>query len=160
MTANEFNSAVDEWADKLFRFALKSIGDSHDAKDIVQLSFETLWIHISEVPLEKCKSYLFTVAYRKCMDIHRMRKRTQFVPDIPEAISDPDYKKENREYIDIALLSLDEQSKTLILLKDYEGYNYDEICKITLLSLAQVKVYLHRARKNLKNYLVENKQII
>jgi RNA polymerase sigma-70 factor (ECF subfamily) len=41
----------------------------------------------------------------------------------------------------------------LVLLKDYEGYNYEEIGQITGLNESQVKVYLHRARLNLRNYL-------
>ena len=59
-----------------------------------------------------------------------------------------------------ALARLDEQSRALVLLKDYEGYSYDEIAEITDLSESQVKVYLHRARKTLKEYLVSVEKII
>jgi RNA polymerase sigma-70 factor (ECF subfamily) len=46
------------------------------------------------------------------------------------------------------------------LLKDYEGYSYDEIGKIMNLSESQVKVYLHRARLQLKDYLVKVENVI
>ena len=46
------------------------------------------------------------------------------------------------------------------MLKDYEGYNYEEIGKITGLSESQVKVYLHRARITLRNYLVSRENVM
>jgi len=50
---------------------------------------------------------------------------------------------------------LSETQRSLVLLKDYEGYSYEEIGRITALSESQVKVYLHRARVQLKEYLVK-----
>ena len=46
------------------------------------------------------------------------------------------------------------------MLKDYEGYSYEEIGKITDLNESQVKVYLHRARITLKNYLVSPEHVM
>jgi DNA-directed RNA polymerase specialized sigma24 family protein len=46
------------------------------------------------------------------------------------------------------------------MLKDYEGYSYTEIGKITNLSESQVKVYLHRARLQLRNYLVTVENVL
>ena len=51
-------------------------------------------------------------------------------------------------------------SARIVLLKDYEGYSYEEIGKITGLSESQVKVYLHRARLQLKNYLVKADNVL
>jgi DNA-directed RNA polymerase specialized sigma24 family protein len=47
-----------------------------------------------------------------------------------------------------------------VMLKDYEGYSYDEIGKIMSLSESQVKVYLHRARLQLKEYIVKIENVI
>ena len=58
-----------------------------------------------------------------------------------------------------ALNQLNETQKSLVLLKDYEGYNYQEIGEIMNLSESQVKVYLHRARLQLRNYLVSKENI-
>jgi RNA polymerase sigma-70 factor (ECF subfamily) len=46
------------------------------------------------------------------------------------------------------------------MLKDYEGYSYEEIGKITGLNESQVKVYLHRARITLRNYLVSRENVL
>jgi RNA polymerase sigma-70 factor (ECF subfamily) len=59
-----------------------------------------------------------------------------------------------------ALNRLNETQRSLVLLKDYEGYNYQEIGKITGLSESQVKVYLHRARLALRNYLVSPENVL
>ena len=59
-----------------------------------------------------------------------------------------------------ALAQLDEKARALVLLKDYEGYSYEEIGRITDLSDSQGKVYLHRARKVLKDYLVRVENVI
>ena len=55
---------------------------------------------------------------------------------------------------------LTDTQRSLVLLKDYEGYSYQEIGQITALSESQVKVYLHRARVQLKNYLVKPENVI
>jgi RNA polymerase sigma-70 factor (ECF subfamily) len=160
MTTSEYNQSVHEWADGLFRFALKSIGDKDEAKDVVQQAFAVLWEKRTDVPPDKGKSFLFTVAYRKCMDYHRGRERirnTEIIPDnfLTEHPKNNDLKK----ILHQALCRLEPQSRNLVMLKDYEGYSYEEIARLTDLNETQVKVYLHRARKVLKNYLV-NKDLI
>jgi RNA polymerase sigma-70 factor (ECF subfamily) len=59
-----------------------------------------------------------------------------------------------------AINRLNETQRSLVMLKDYEGYSYDEIGKITGLKESQVKVYLHRARIILKDYLVSKENVL
>jgi RNA polymerase sigma-70 factor (ECF subfamily) len=65
----------------------------------------------------------------------------------------------SRQYSDLseilneALQKLNEVQRSVIMLRDYEGYSYDEIGEITGLSESQVKVYIFRARVLLKNYI-------
>ncbi len=65
-----------------------------------------------------------------------------------------------KKILNEALSLLSETQRSLVLLKDYEGYNYHEIGQITGLSESQVKVYLHRARIQLKNYLVKAENVL
>ncbi len=158
MNVKEYNLCVGEWSDALFRFACKCTGQADDANDVVQSSFEVLWQKKDDVPYEKGKSFLFQVAYNHSVNNYRKRAKVVYT-DMPESSytqSDPDLKK----ILDRALSQLDEQSRALVLLKDYEGYRYEEIAQITELSETQVKVYLHRARKVLKEYLVSVENII
>ena len=55
---------------------------------------------------------------------------------------------------------LSETQRSLVMLKDYEGYSYEEIGKIMNLNESQVKVYLHRARLQLKEYIVKVENVI
>ncbi len=160
MDAKNYNVCVQDWADALFRFACKCTGNEEDARDIVQSSFETLWQKKENVPEEKGKSFLFQVAYNQSVDMYRKKKRVHLTDEIKtnEAMkpTNPDLKR----ILERALARLDEQARALILLKDYEGYKYEEIAQITGLNDTQVKVYLHRARKTMKDYLVSVEKII
>jgi len=161
MTTSEYNTCVRELADGLYRFACKSIGDSEEAKDMVQQAFTVLWEKREEVPPEKGKSFLFTVAYRKCMDVHRARERLTDTERMQEHfLTEQPVQHDIKKILQKALATLDTQSRNLVMLKDYEGYSYDEIGKVTGLNSTQVKVYLHRARKVLKNYLVSKEHVI
>ena len=65
-----------------------------------------------------------------------------------------------KKVLEEALARLNETQRSLVLLKDYEGYSYEEIGEITGLNESQVKVYLHRARIQLKNYLVKLENVL
>lgn len=158
MDAKEYNNCVKEWSDALFRFACKCTGNADDANDVVQNSFEVLWQKKEDIMEGKAKAFLFQVAYRQSVDNFRKRSRISFT-DVPEESythSNPDLKR----VLERALAQLDDQARALVLLKDYEGYRYDEIAQITELTESQVKVYLHRARKTLKDYLVSVEHVI
>jgi len=64
-----------------------------------------------------------------------------------------DHSFENKEIIDLALSLLPPMQKSIVLLRDLEGYAYDEIGEILEISDSQVKVYLYRARKKMKKQL-------
>lgn len=161
MTEKEYNKCVDLYSDNLFRFIVKNLGHTEDARDVVQNAFEILWKHCQEVPFEKGKSYLFTVAYHNMIDHVRKVKRITLVENFKEESRIADTNVHNaREVMEKALAHLSEVQRSLILLKDYEGYSYEEIGTIMELNPSQVKVYLHRARLHLKEYLVKMQNVI
>lgn len=160
MELNDYNACVKDWADAIFRFARKCTGNEEDARDVVQGSFEVLWKKRAEVAKEKGKAFLFQVAYHQSVDQYRKQKRILLSEPAEDNQVTTTMQTDLKRILDKALSQLDEQSRALVLLKDYEGYNYDEIGQITGLTQAQVKVYLHRSRKTLKNYLVSVENII
>jgi RNA polymerase sigma-70 factor (ECF subfamily) len=160
MQLNDYNACVNQWADALFRFALKHSGNREDARDIVQSSFEVLWQKRKEVDFAKGKAFLFQVAYNLGVSAYRKKKESHInLVTENSPVADRHYPDLKR-LLDKALLQLDEEARALVLLKDLEGYSYDEIANISGLNETQVKVYLHRARKILKNYLVSVERII
>ena len=76
MTVEEYNKSVDLYSDNIYRFILKNIKNTHEAEDIVQDTFEKLWVRSSEVSFEKVKSYLFTAAYHTMIEKLRKNKRS------------------------------------------------------------------------------------
>jgi len=50
--------------------------------------------------------------------------------------------------------------RAVLLLRDYEGYSYDEIGEMCNLSETQVKVYIYRARLFMKNYIVSPEYVV
>jgi RNA polymerase sigma-70 factor (ECF subfamily) len=145
----------------VYRFILKNLRHEEDARDVVQTAFEKMWRNRNEVDAQKSKSYLFTVAYHQMIDHIRKVKRIQLREEFSEEIKVQNRPVNNlKKVLEVALARLSETQRSLVLLKDYEGYSYDEIGKITGLNESQVKVYLHRARVQLKEYLVKMENVI
>jgi RNA polymerase sigma factor (sigma-70 family) len=156
MTEKDFNNCVDAYSDGVYRFIVKNLGHEADAQDIVQTAFEKLWVNRAKVETEKSKSYLFTIAYHQMIDHIRKDKRNNTTDNFEEVKSNVNISA-NGELKQILLKAINELNptqKSLVLLKDYEGYSYQEIGEIMDLSESQVKVYLHRARLLLKEKLV------
>lgn len=161
MTIEEFNTCVDMYADNLYRFILKSVKDTDKAKDIVQDTYEKLWLKVSDVESTNAKSYMFTTAYRTMIDQFRKDNKQEKMEEAHLYLH-----SHNKSYSDLkeilneAVSKLPEVQRSVIMLRDYEGYDYTEIGQITRLNESQVKVYIFRARKFLKTYIGSMEAVI
>lgn len=154
MTAKEYNTAVDQFSDNIYRFALKHLRNEMSARDIVQETFTKVWIKHEEISYEKVKSYLFTTAYHAIIDWVKKDGRNGDFEQVTNTHSTEfSTSFDLQEILNEALDRLPEIQKTVVLLRDYEGYNYGEIAEVTGLNESQVKVYIFRARQTLKEYL-------
>jgi RNA polymerase sigma factor (sigma-70 family) len=156
MTEIEYNDCVTQYADGVYRFIVKNLCNQADAQDIVQASFEKLWINREAVITASSKSYLFTIAYNQMIDHIRKTKRITLKEDFSNSnLTTTTETNQLKKALNEALAQLTDTQRSLVLLKDYEGYSYAEIGEITNLSESQVKVYLHRARLQLRDYIVK-----
>ena len=154
MTTKEYNLAIDAYSDNIYRFALKHLKNEMSAKDVVQETFMKVWVKHEEVAYEKVKSYLFTTAYHAIVDWVNKEKRNGDYEKVEHtATTEFSISFDLEKILNEALDKLPEIQKTVVLLRDYEGYNYAEIAEITALSESQVKVYNFRARQALKDYI-------
>lgn len=161
MTVSEYNNSVDKFSDGIYRFILKNIADEEHSKDIVQESFLRLWEKRQNVTFEKVKTYLFTTAYHLMIDLIRKNKyRAAYESQFNEIESGTTGFTDLGEILEMAVEKLPEIQKSAILLRDYEGYSYQEIGEITGLNESQVKVYIYRARMFLKQYIGSMDKVI
>lgn len=143
-----------EYSARLYRFVFKSLRNAEDAHDVVQDTYAKLWLHRHKVEWDKAKSWLFTVAHNGLLNLLKTRNRLELVDDFSK--NEPgatDSRAELKEIVDQCLALLPPAQRSVILLRDLEGYEYREIGEILELSESQVKVYLFRARQKIKTHL-------
>lgn len=161
MTVEEYNRAVDVYADNLYRFVVKNLKNEVMSSDIIQDTFEKLWMKLEEVSALKVKSYLFTSAYHTMIDYIRKEKRyADADPANMYELSSRDQYSDLGEVLERAVRNLPEDQRAVVMLRDYEGYSYREIAEITGLNESQVKVYIYRARVYLKGYIGSMEKVI
>jgi RNA polymerase sigma-70 factor (ECF subfamily) len=151
----EYNDVVKNHSNSLYGFAVRFLRNKDDARDIVQDSFEKLWLNCEKVEVTKAKSWLFTCTYNAMINFSYRRQRMISVAnnDLPEEGVHYNHPFESQQVIDLAVSILPPIQKSIILLRDLEGYAYEEIGEILNISPSQVKVYLFRARSKVKNQL-------
>jgi RNA polymerase sigma factor (sigma-70 family) len=152
MPHNLYNQSVNDFSNRVCRFVDKLLMDSVVAKDITQEAYMRLWEKRDSVDFEKVRAWLFTTAYRLSMDHIQRQKRFDREEHIPEFWVEPE-NPDLKRIVNESLALLSEVQRSIVLLKDYEGYSYDEIGEMLNLSEQQVKVYLFRARKKVKEYI-------
>lgn len=158
MTVAEYNLCVEDYADSIYRFIKKNLRDEHRSEDIVQDTFAKMWEKHESVNFEKAKSYLYTTAYHTMLDIIKKEKRMSVEEEIVTTSHTFNHYNDISEIMNEAVKRLPASQRSSLMLRDYEGYSYKEIEEITGLKESQVKVYIYRARKYLKEYIgsIEN----
>ena len=161
MTTREYNQAVEDFADGIFRFALKHVKNEMTAKDIVQEAFTRVWVRRESIHVKAVKTYLFKTTYTVLVDwIKKEQINTGLDGQEYLASAHTNGSPDLNEVLEEALNRLPEIQKSVVLLRDYEGYSYEEIGSIVNLTESQVKVYIFRARQALKHYLVQIDYVI
>lgn len=161
-----FNEIVNRYRNTLILFILRYVKNVEIAEDLAQDTFVYVLINKKEYDFKySLKTYLFTIA--KCRAINYIKKQkrnVQFSDMILEDLHIMDMdesliKKENKEIILNALSKIKIEYQILIYLRDIQGFNYKEICKILDKTMAQVKISIYRARKSLEKVLREEGEI-
>lgn len=154
MTSQEYNAIVKEYNVRIFRFLVKNLGETELSKDLLQETFMKLWEHKDRIKIESVKSWLFTTAYHAILKQISTRNKTT-IRDVTEMELQEKANDsfENKQLFEHYLPLLPTIQRSILVLKDLEGYNYKEIGELLSISDSQVKVYLFRARQKLKDLL-------
>lgn len=140
----------------LARYLLK---DASEAEDATQEAFIKLWNHREAIDPERVRPWLMKVTRNACLDrLRRRRPETELNDTEVSPTHGPMQDVERSElgrFLQAAVASLREPYRSLVVLRDLQQHSYEEVADATELSLTQVKVYLHRARKQLREQLAE-----
>jgi RNA polymerase sigma-70 factor (ECF subfamily) len=155
MTKDDFIICAKQFTPNLLRFSKRVAGSAIESEDIVQECFEVLWKNRDKVELKSAKSYLFSVAHKKIIDTFRADVKMQDFESVSTELIGKQDETDDQQLVKLALNQIPVIFKELLILRDLESYSYKEIEEITHLTEAQVKVYLFRARKAIKEKILE-----
>jgi RNA polymerase sigma-70 factor (ECF subfamily) len=153
----------------LYRHAARIVGPGPDAEDVVQDSYLSAWRSIRSFEGTSFRAWLFRIVTNRALDRVRARKRRPELPlDPPDdedmvwaepATPGPDLleiasAREALVVVEEALRDVPEEQRAALLLRDVEGFAYDEIALMTNAEIGTVKSRIHRARLAVRNELI------
>lgn len=162
MTTEEFKSDVLPIKNKLYRFALRILGNSEEAQDVVQEIFIRLWSKRDKISeYRSIEAFAMTMTRNLCLD--KLKSPSSKIEKLDEtrAMTDnrtPYTETETSDTLKMVFKVMDglpEQQRMVIHLRDVEGCDFDEIAEVTGLSLNNVRVNLSRARKKIRDTLIK-----
>jgi RNA polymerase sigma factor (sigma-70 family) len=161
-----FSVLVEKYQKLVYTLALKLLKRPEDAEEMAQDTFIKAFQKLDSYEgKSKFSTWLYSITYNGCISELRKR-RIEFKSLDDTRISDQDelkmhdyyreVKKEDQEkYLNLALEKLPEDDQVLVTLYYYENQSMDEISTITGLTVSNIKVKIHRARKKMYEILHE-----
>ena len=161
-----FSFLVERYQNMVYSLALKLLKNAEDAEEMAQDTFIKAFQKLDTYEgKSKFSTWLYSITYNACISELRKR-RIQFSSLEDQRFSDQDEmkmfdyfsetKKEDQEkYLNIALGKSPEDDQVLVTLYYYESQSMDEISMITGLTVSNIKVKIHRARKRMYSILHE-----
>jgi RNA polymerase sigma-70 factor (ECF subfamily) len=165
MDSREFKSRVLPVSHKIYRYALRLLGNMHDAEDVVQDIWLRLWDRRDRLgDVKNIEAFAFRMTRNLCLDRIKLKKpqyyddREEMAFRFEEADTKPDPEqslqlKNTMEMLERIISNLPEQQQTLLHMREVEGLEYEEIAGMTGLEINTIRVNLSRARKKLRDTL-------
>ena len=160
-----FGVLVRKYQDRLFNSVVHAMGNVEDARDVVQEALVQAFLRLETF---QHSSAFYTWLYRIAFNVaasHRRRKHVMVsVEQVREASGQepvdtgppPEERLEREErcqQVRQAIAVLSEEHRAVLVLRDMEGFGYEEIAEILALPVGTVRSRLHRARMQLREIL-------
>jgi RNA polymerase sigma-70 factor (ECF subfamily) len=154
----------------LYRHAARIVGPGADAEDVVQDAFLSAWKSIRSFEGTSFRAWLFRIVTNRALDRVRSRKRRAELPLEPAddeevtwaepvapgpELADIAASREALAVVEEALRNVPEDQRAALLLRDVEGFAYEEIAIMTSVEIGTVKSRIHRARVAVRNTLIQ-----
>ena len=168
--ARAFEQLALEIERPLYRHATRMLGHD-DAEDAVQDALLSAWKSMASFEGTSFRAWMFRIVTNRALDRLRSRKRHPELPLDPPAESDdsaswaepvasgPDLAdlaadREALSVVEHALATIPPDQRAALLLRDVEGFAYEEIAMITSTEIGTVKSRIHRGRLAVRNVLI------
>ena len=156
----QYQQAIAQYRQRVYSFAHYSLRAREDAEDITQEVFIKLWQNWQKIDHDKLNAWLMRVAHNAVIDLVRRRKNpAELIDDYAEPEDQASTSEEAsakvdqeafREELMSSICALDDPFRSIIIMRDVQGMSYTDIQHTLDMSESQVKVYLHRARRRLR----------
>lgn len=156
-----FSQLYKKLATDLHNFVYYKFGSSVSPEDKVQEAFIKLWKHCKETPIDKAKSFLFTIVNNLTLnDIKHQKVVLKYQEHQPKSYTNesPEFVMEEQQYLEkfqTALAKLPEGQRTAFLLNRAEGKRHKEIAEILGISRKAVEKRIYSALEKLRRDLEE-----
>lgn len=162
-----FGGLVCKYQDRLYNTLLHVLGHAEDARDVVQDAFVQAFLKLETFRHHSAfYTWLYRIAFNLAATRRRRRRITGSVDQAHESTgqepADPHdgptdlvEQEERRRQVQAAIGQLNEEHRTVLVLRDIDGQSYEEIAEILELPIGTVRSRLHRARMQLRDQLKE-----
>ncbi len=160
-----FGILVRKYQDRLFTTMVHVVGSVAEAEDVVQDAFLQAFTKLHTFQgNSKFYTWLYRIAFNNSIS-RRRRRRPRTLPDgeqlsqqldlglAADSVADAVYRREQVNIVRNALGQLSEDYRRILVLRELDGRNYEEIADVLDLPIGTVRSRLHRARKELLSIL-------
>lgn len=170
-----FEELISPYTNALLNYIFRYIKNRDDAEDILQETYLKVYKSIKTFEGNSSfKTWLYRIATNMSIDYLRKNKRTESVSlnqtaddgeyelQIPDSTYSPEEQAKKNAALSAlkeAMENMSDEHRTIITLRDIEGFSYDEIADVTKTTVGTVKSRISRARSQLKKLLEKNKEL-
>lgn len=166
-----FEELIKDYKKSAYNIALRVLRNVEDAEDASQEALIKVYKNIKNFNMQSTfKVWLYRIVVNTCIDFKRKKNintvsidetidlggNNEVRREIADDSSNPDFlveKNFNNKLVNDAVNKLEDDYKTIIILRDIQGFSYNEIAEILTCNMGTVKSRLNRARKSLKEIL-------
>lgn len=167
--ARAFEALLAEHAERVYAHVARILGTGPEAEDVVQDACISAWRSIASFEGTSFRAWLFRIATNRAIDVVRARRRRGELPLEPNEDEEQTWaepvaggpepvdlasEQETLRLVEAALARLPAEQRAVVVLRDIEGFDYEEIARITATELGTVKSRIHRGRLAVRNALV------
>ncbi|MGL4363288.1 MAG: RNA polymerase sigma factor [Cellulosilyticaceae bacterium] len=167
-----YEQLIKQYEHMIYAICIRMLHNEHDAFDVAQEVCIKIWRQIQTFEgNSKFSTWIYRVSTNQCLDTLRQKKRDLVmyseqdeekqqieVADTVNLIEEYVEEKVLQDVITIALKEIKEEYSAIIVLRDMQGYSYEEIGKMLELNIGTVKSRISRARNALKKILLQKKE--